>query len=166
MIDIIKIALQEYATREIPGINSNKRILQYFREVGRPEWKSDEIHWCAVFVNWCLVQIGSPVCGTGLAESFLKYGTQTNRPELGDIVVFFAGQNSGKINHVGFFIKIVDKSIYVLGGNQNDEVNIVALPVKEVTAFRKIPKGIAPDDPRHKYNTATGEPNPKYNPYA
>lgn len=165
-MDIIKIALQEYATHEIAGPAYNARIVQYFREVGRPEWKQDEIPWCACFINWCLVQIGSPTCGRGLAEAFSDYGTETHRPELGDIVVFDARKNSGQINHVGLFVKIVDKFIYVLGGNQSDDVNIIAVPVKEVTSFRKIPKGTPPDDPHYKYNAATGELNPRYNPNA
>lgn len=161
-MDILKIALKEYDTHELPGQPANPRIQQYFREVGRPEWKSDEIPWCAVFLNWCLVQVGAPTCGTGLAESFLEYGTPTYSPELGDVVVFSAKQNGGKMNHVALFVREVNNLVYILGGNQSDTVNITSVPKSYVSAYRKIPKGIPPDDPSHKYNSATGKLNPNY----
>lgn len=166
MSDIVLLALKEYATHEHPGVASNVRIQQYFREVGRPEWKSDEIPWCACFINWLLVQIGAPTCGRGLAESFTEYGTETKTPELGDIVVFIGNRNPGGVNHVALFIRKVDDRVYFLGGNQSDQVNIESLPASYVETYRKIPKGIRPDDPRNKFNTATGELNPNYNPNA
>lgn len=165
-MDIIKIALKEYKTHQFPGVSENVRILQYFRETGRPEWKSDEIPWCAIFANWCLVQIGAPTCGRGLAASFLEYGTPTNTPELGDIVVFSHPETQYGLQHVSFFVRKLDGLVYCLGGNQSNEVNITAFQEKEVTAYRKIPKAIAPDDVHNKYNTATGQLNPKYNPNA
>lgn len=166
MIDIVAIALKEYATHEKPGVSSNVRILQYFREVGRPEWKSDEIPWCAIFINWCLVQIGSPTCGTGLSASFLEYGTPTSAPELGDIVVFCHPESQYGLQHVSLFIRKIDGLVYCLGGNQDDTVNIMAFQESEVTAYRKVAKGIAPDDSHNKFNTATGQPNPNYKPHA
>lgn len=163
---IYEVALKEYATHEIPGALANIRIQQYFREVGRPEWKSDEIPWCAVFINWCLIQIGLPTCGRGLAESFAIYGTETSKPELGDIVVFEGNKNPIEMNHVAIFIRKINDLVYFLGGNQSDTVNIMSVPAAYVSTYRKLPQGIPPDDPRNKYNTNTGQLNPKYNPNA
>lgn len=163
-MDTIKIALGEYGTGEIAGPGANPRILQYFQEVGRPEWKSDEIPWCAIFANWVLKQLGKPTAGTGLASAFLTYGTQTNRPVLGDIVVFGTNKPTDPMQHISFYIKTVAGLVYCLGGNQNNEVNIEGFPLQYVSGYRKLPITIAPDDPHNKYNTDTGQLNPKYNP--
>lgn len=136
---LIEIALKEYATHEVVGTVTNPRIQQYFNEIGRPEWKQDEIPWCAVFMNWCLIQIGLPTCGQGLAESFAIYGTETITPELGDIVVFEGTKNGDQMNHVAIFIRKLDNRVYFLGGNQDNQVNISSAPETWVSEYRKLP---------------------------
>jgi uncharacterized protein (TIGR02594 family) len=78
-----------------------------------------------------------------MARSFLDYGEKTTEPVQGDIVIFERG-NSGWQGHVGFFISVKDingvQMISVLGGNQDDAVNVKYYPASKVLGFRKVPK--------------------------
>ena len=47
------IALKERGVIELPGPRHNPRILEYHR-ASNGNFDSDEIPWCASFVNWCL----------------------------------------------------------------------------------------------------------------
>jgi uncharacterized protein (TIGR02594 family) len=78
----------------------------------------DMIAWCAAFVNAVLATNGLKGTGSMAARSFLNYGTETNSPQKGDIVVLSRGPDPTK-GHVGFF-EGFDKNgnVRVLGGNQ------------------------------------------------
>lgn len=78
----------------------------------------DMIAWCAAFVNAVLATNGLKGTGSMAARSFLNYGTATNSPQKGDIVVLSRGGDASK-GHVGFF-EGFDKNgnVRVLGGNQ------------------------------------------------
>ena len=104
--------------------------------------------WCAAFVNMVLLENGYPTSASVsgfplMARSFLEYGEKTTKPVQGDIVIFERG-NSGWKGHVGFFISAKDingvQMISVLGGNQDDAVNIKYYPASKVLGFRKVPK--------------------------
>ena len=104
--------------------------------------------WCAAFVNMVLLENDYPTSASVsvfplMARSFLDYGEKTTEPVQGDIVIFERG-NSGWQGHVGFFISVKDingvQMISVLGGNQDDAVNIKYYPASKVLGFRKAPK--------------------------
>jgi len=92
--------------------------------------KEDEVAWCASFVNWCLMKADYKRTNSAAAISFLNCGTPVEEPEEGDIIVIQkkkvkgvdkkTGSSSG--NHVGFFRKIKDGRVFILGGNQSDSV--------------------------------------------
>lgn len=101
--------------------------------------------WCAAFVNMVLLENGIPRSSSVspyplMARSFLAWGEEVETPKQGDIVVFERGE-SGWQGHVGFFVseKIEDgqKWIYVLGGNQNDEVNVSRYPASKLLSVRR-----------------------------
>lgn len=84
--------------------------------------------WCAAFVNAVLKEAGIKGTGSNLARSFLKWGVETDRAQIGDIVVFTRA-NSNWQGHVAFYIGMgqgKDGTLYVqtLGGNQSDSVNV------------------------------------------
>lgn len=136
MTKIFEIALQEYGVKGISGTVHNSRILTYFRAPGFKWIKDDETAWCAAFMNWCFWKAGEKVPGTLAARSFLTVGNRTRQPRLGDIVVFWRGTKDGPYGHVGFFIKETKDSVYVLGGNQSNAVNIAAFPKSQVLEYR------------------------------
>ena len=134
-----EIALKEYGTWEWPGNENNPRVVNYFKEIGQKWVNDDETAWCAAFANWCLLKSKKPTTGSLAARSFLNYGAATQTPELGDICVFWRGQKNGAEGHVGFYISETPNYLYVLGGNQADQVNISKISKTQLLGYRKVP---------------------------
>ena len=140
MTRVLDIALKEYATTGITGKLNNARVLQYFQDIKQSWVKDDDTAWCAAFLNWCLLQAGKPTTGSLLARSFLKYGKATKRPVYGDIVVLWREKKDGIYGHCGLFIREVDNVIYMIGGNQNNSVNVAGYPKEMLLGYRKVRK--------------------------
>ena len=138
MIRLILIALNEFSTHGIPGIENNPRVLQYFSDIGQKWVKDDETAWCAAFMNWCLFKAGVQGTNSLMARSFLNYGFETNMPVLGDIVVLWRINKTSPYGHVGIFIREKNGMIYILGGNQANSVNITAFPKEQLLSYRRI----------------------------
>ena len=104
--------------------------------------------WCAAFVNKVLEYssqnsietLGHP--NYLLARSYLNYGYLVLEDEVrtGDILIFSRG-NDGWKGHVGFYVgtEIVRGRKYyrVLGGNQDNEVNISLYPEYKLLGIRR-----------------------------
>jgi uncharacterized protein (TIGR02594 family) len=140
MLEVLKIALGEYATHALIGPGNNPAVLKYFQEIGQKWVTDDETAWCAAFVNWCLLKAGKVGTNSLSAKSFLNYGTATKNPNIGDIVVLWRISKESPYGHVGFFIKETAALIYILGGNQSDEVNIRAFDKAQLLSYRQIPQ--------------------------
>lgn len=138
-LDLVKIALAEYGTKGILGKNSNKQVLKYFRDIGFSGITDDDTAWCTAFMNWCLLQAGYKGTGKLNARSFLTYGSETKKPVLGDIVVLWRDDPNSWTGHVGLFVAMSDTSVWVLGGNQDNMVNIKAFPKSQILSFRTKP---------------------------
>lgn len=150
-----KIAKQLEADglKEIPGKKHNPQVLQLYKTVGRPDVKNDETAWCAAFVGHCLVKGGyqhTPVKVSLLARSYEGYGSTVykkatkKRKKVGDIsaalpgdICIFPRGNSTWQGHVAFFVRETPKSVYVLGGNQNNEVNIKRYSKSKLITIRR-----------------------------
>jgi len=122
-------ALCELGQQEISGAEANPRISEYLVTVR--QGLSDEIPWCAAFVNWCLPN------GTGLAnaKSYLHWGYKIKEPKLGCIVIFNRGTEKWQ-GHVGFYLDEVGDYIYLLGGNQGNKVSIRAYNKNALRSYR------------------------------
>lgn len=134
------IALKEYGTWEWTGKEHNPRILEYFKAIGHAWVKDDETAWCAAFVNWCLLQAGKPQTGKLNARSFLEYGQDTKAPVLGDLVVLWRISSTSSFGHVGFYVNETQSYVYILGGNQSEQVNIQKFAKSQLLGYRKIPE--------------------------
>ena len=134
----MQIALGELGQREISGADNNSRIVDYFDSVSYRA-TDDETPWCAAFVNWVLMTSEVARTKSAAALSFMDWGIKTTKPKYGDIVVFDHGRGRG---HVGFFVSSDGKTVSVLGGNQNDEVNVTKFPVNSVAAYRTMKTAI------------------------
>ena len=99
--------------------------------------------WCAAFLNAVIGASGGKGTGQLTARSFLNYGTKTDTPSPGDIVVFSRGGNAAA-GHVGLYAGEVTKGgeryIKVLGGNQSNSVSIAEYPASTLLGVRKPPK--------------------------
>jgi uncharacterized protein (TIGR02594 family) len=120
-------ALHEIGIAEIPGPESNSRILEYRTIARTPSTlDDDDLPWCAIFVNAALEANGIPGSRSARARSFENHARFAflNDPTLGCIVTFWRGTRGGGLGHVGLYRGETDTHIYVLGGNQGDSVSV------------------------------------------
>lgn len=132
-------ALSEYwAEKEVKGVEDNPKIVHMFYNLGFDGSKlKDETSWCAAFVNHCLKETGHKHTGKLNARSFLELPGPVDEPELGDIVIFWRESPESWKGHVGFVIRKRRGWVYVLGGNQRNEVNIIAYQESRVLGYRR-----------------------------
>lgn len=134
---VIDIALDEIGVKEIVGKSHNPTVLNYFAEIGHDWVKDDETAWCSAFANYVHHKAGIEKSGKLNARSWLNVGVKTNTPEKGDIVVFWRESPNSWKGHVAFFIRETKHWIYVLGGNQNNEVKISAYRKNRLLEYRR-----------------------------
>lgn len=127
------IAHGELGVHEISGPQHNPRVVGYFDAIGHHEVNDDETPWCAAFVGACLERAGIPSTKSAWARDYLKWGVSTTAPQPGTIVVLDRGNGYG---HVGFFVRRDREHVWLLGGNQNNEVNITSFPIARVLGYR------------------------------
>lgn len=95
--------------------------------------------WCAAFVNAVLATNNLPGTGSLAARSFLGYGSATDKPNKGDIVVLRRGNNAAE-GHVGFYAgEGKNGNILVTGGNQGHSVSTASFKRSDVLGFRRAP---------------------------
>lgn len=122
---MISEAIKLYGTLEVPGGESNSVILKWAQEIGVDiVYTSDAIPWCGLFIGVVAFRSGKEVVKSPLwAANWLNFGVPVERAMLGDVLVF---KRSGG-NHVGLYIGEDLNYYHVLGGNQNDRVNIMRI---------------------------------------
>lgn len=130
------LAQGEIGTREVVGKGVNPRVLDYYRLAGAGWVRDDEVPWCAAFANAMLALAGIPGTRSLAARSFLKWGRKLTEPYRGAIVVFKRG-NSAWQGHVGFVERVTQGSVWCIGGNQGDAVNVRRYPMSKVLGFRE-----------------------------
>ena len=113
-------AMGEMGQSEIDGSRDNPRIVEYF-DATTLNATDDEVPWCAAFANFVLKSSGIAGTNSAMALSFKYWGRETKKPAYGDLVLFSHGNGRG---HVGFYVGTSKGRVSVLGGNQNDSVNI------------------------------------------
>lgn len=139
----------------------NKRVLEKAaKEIGVVEWKNgsnpkvekyhahatkenkqgakDDVPWCASFIAYVLETVGMGSTNSKAARSYLMWGVSTKKnPWPGDIVVFWRGSLNGWRGHAGFLVKAEGNYLWVLGGNQNNEVNITKYSRSKLLDIRR-----------------------------
>ena len=136
-----QIAKQEIGTKEIKGLVHCPRIIEYHQTTSLKA-SSDEVPWCASYVNYCLIKSGKKGTKSAWSLSFLEYGTPIH-PEkamYGDIVIFQRGNPKDGKGHVGFFAgySMNGACILVLGGNQNNSVCYKMYPTDKLLGVRRV----------------------------
>ena len=132
-------AFKMYGVTEVRGAKDNPRVLDLFNELGfNGNDLKDETSWCAAFVNAILKRAGMPYQRKLNARSFLQLGEQVFNPQLGDVVVFWREHPTSWKGHVGFYINETENYIYVLGGNQSNQVKISAYPKYRLLEYRRV----------------------------
>jgi uncharacterized protein (TIGR02594 family) len=126
-------ALDEMDVSEISGGAHNPRIIEYHSATSLKS-TSDEVPWCASFVNWVLRECGIHGTDSAMARSFINWGIDSTG-KRGDIVVLSRGRST-MFGHVGFLWNKSAKHIQILGGNQSDKVKLSSFPVGRIVAIR------------------------------
>ena len=140
MSKLVNIALSQYGVTQSKGSRHNPIVLGYFWEIGHRWVATDETAWCSAFVNWVALKAKVERSNALTARSWLEVGIEVKRPQLDDVVIFWRDRKSSWKGHVGFFIAYTQdmKHIYVLGGNQNNQVNIKRYPADRLLGFRRL----------------------------
>jgi uncharacterized protein (TIGR02594 family) len=91
--------------------------------------------WCAIFANAALEASGVPGTRSASSQSFRTHPAfiQIQTPVVGCIVVFWRISKSSGQGHVGFYVGEDATHVSTLGGNENDAVQIEALPKSSAT---------------------------------
>jgi uncharacterized protein (TIGR02594 family) len=131
----MRVAVGEIGVREVLGGFSNPRIIEYLQTVHA--YGGDETPWCSAFVNWVMQKASYPATWKAYARSWLAYGERLDQPRYGAIVILWRDSPESWMGHVGFFVdRSGDRAIKILGGNQNNAVNVAAYPRYRVLGYR------------------------------
>ncbi len=131
----LPFAMAESGVRTWGAGESNPRITAYHAGTNI-EGYDDKVSWCSSFVNWSLARAGIQGTCSALARSWLAWGEPLERPVAGCVTVLWREDPSSWKGHVGFFQRIEGTSVYLLGGNQLEEVRVHAYPLSTVLAYR------------------------------
>jgi uncharacterized protein (TIGR02594 family) len=121
-----------------PG-EHNERILQYHKTTTYKA-TTDEVAWCASFVNWCLVQAQKKGCDSAAAIAWLDWGQKLQQARGGAITIiqdkakkkaFDASIGTSSGNHVSFFVSQTSSHITLFGGNQSRQVKESSYPLEK-----------------------------------
>ena len=129
--------------KEIPGKTHNHKLIDLLNtaiKYNGVKWVDDEMPWCGGFVAAMMLEAGiEPVKIAARAKSWATWGTPVDPIHLvpGTVLVFT--RNGG--GHVGFYVGEDATAYHVLGGNQNNMVNITRIAKSRLSAARW-PKGV------------------------
>lgn len=135
---LLQIAFNEYGNQEWVGITHNPSIIKYFHEIGHEWVDDDEMAWCSAFVNWVAMKANYYYNSKLNARSWLDEGLEILYPELGDIVILWRINKSSIYGHVGFYINSDKNYVWILGGNQSNQVSISKYPKSQVLGYRRL----------------------------
>lgn len=141
-------ATNEIGTREIRGGEDNPKIVGWFDDVGHAWVGDDETAWCAAFLGAMLVAAGLESTRQLTARSYLGWGAAVSLDEAepGDLLVFWRESPDSWQGHVGFYVdhNATEQKVWVLGGNQANEVNIAIYPMHRLLGVRRMPAPAKP----------------------
>jgi uncharacterized protein (TIGR02594 family) len=91
--------------------------------------------WCAIFVNAALESSGIRGTRSASAQSFRSHPdfVQLAGPALGAIAIFWRGARDSGLGHAGEYRGENETHVWTLGGNENDMVQVEALPKDSAT---------------------------------
>lgn len=131
---------KEIGTKEIKGPKHSNAVLGYGIDARVPDTSSDEIPWCAWFVGAMLEREGIRGTHSALARSYEQKGWGVSLPkdELrpGAIAVLNRPGGAAWQGHVGIVVGSNDTHVFLLGGNQNNQVSIAPFAKSRIVAVK------------------------------
>lgn len=140
-------ALSYYGISEVQGHQeSNPIILAMIRKwLKNAPPDDDDTSWCKIFWNEMAEATGMNFSPSLAARSGLRDGilVPENKVQLGDGVVFWRGSPKSWQGHIGWVVRIDEKYVWTLGGNQENQVKITPYSKNKVLGFIRQQKKIA-----------------------
>lgn len=141
----LQAGLKLIGTKEASGAKDNAAIIDWAHDEGgsiAKEYTHDSIPWCALFANHCLTKAG--IKGTETLWALDFAGKWPSIKLGGPAVGAFAPMLRDGGGHI---IQVVGKdsrgNIMGLGGNQSDQVSVVAFPVSRLNKGFWWPSSVA-----------------------
>lgn len=131
----LQVAFAELGVAAYPAGSSNPRITAYHEGTNIAGY-DDKASWCSSFVNWSLAQVGIEGTASALARSWLTWGEELVHPLPGCIVVLWRDDPTSWKGHVGFYLREDEGFVYLLGGNQLEQVREHFYPKGTVLSYR------------------------------
>ncbi len=129
------IARGEIGTAQYPIGQSNPRITEYHADTNICGY-DDKASWCSSFVNWCFGLAGITGTRSALARSWLDWGEELHTPTPGCVAVLYRDDPNSWKGHVGFYLRHDERFVYLLGGNQLEQVREHFYPIESVLSYR------------------------------
>ena len=131
----LEIAFGEVGVSAFAPGSSNPRITEYHEGTNIAGY-DDKASWCSSFVNWSLARAGITGTGSALARSWLEWGAVLEEPVFGCIAVLWREQPTSWRGHVGYYLREDQDFVYLLGGNQLEQVREHFYPKATVLGYR------------------------------
>jgi len=131
----INVARKEIGVKTFAADTSNPRITEYHENTNIAGY-DDKAAWCSSFLNWVFRKVEIQGTGSALARSWLDWGKPLIQPRFGCVVVLERKGPNGWQGHVGLFLKIDANEVYLLGGNQLDELREHHYPISSILGYR------------------------------
>lgn len=120
--------------REVPGARHNSTIVGWLKRL-KAWWLDDETPWCGVFVAECMSANGFELPKNWMRASVWgTWGTNLRASHVAPGAILVFTRKGG--GHVGFYVGEDALFYYVLGGNQNNMVNVAKIAKARCTAIR------------------------------
>lgn len=156
----VQNARAKIGTTEIKGEKHNADILKMWEVAYKAKgqavptpFKNDETAWCGGFMGYVFAvsDLAHHIPNHfPMARSWLSVGTPLDKPAYGCVAIFWRGSKGGQYGHVGLVVgKDKQGRLMILGGNQSDQVNIMALDVGRVLGYRWLGKHALPHNDRY-----------------
>lgn len=140
----LEVARSEFGVATMPEGQSHPRVEEYHRTVTDRGW-NDKVPWCSSFLNWCFLRAGIPGTNSGLARSWLNWGTALETPRVGCLVILWRDDPASEKGHAGFFLRQDEARVYLWGGNQLGAVCENSYPREMILGFRWPPEVVLAD---------------------
>ena len=139
----LRWADSERGVKEVSGPDHHPQVLHY-HSFTTLQATTDEVPWCASFICASLEEGADlPSTKSARARSFLNYGLHLGIPAYGCVCVIKRGgpnQPGPTVldaqGHVGLLVDIEAEWIYLLGGNQTNEVSVSRYSIGRVLGYR------------------------------
>lgn len=154
----MRTAMNELGVAETQGAKATQQILEYYKAANYSSQTSDEgdgSAWCACYVSWVLAQHKYPISPHAMGALAYRewqgvtYGQSLDAPVYGALAVkerkatitVDGVKKTVTLGHIGFVMgqSPDGKYLFILGGNQNDQVSVSKTLRTDWVAFRMPP---------------------------